>query len=64
MPKRKAQLEYVGHLKFLAQQYDLTTIPDNETAMKDAAAIMPLLRLAANLLTDESSRGKFGTVEI
>ena len=51
MPKKK-RFEYVGHLKFSAQQYDLTSIPDNETAMKDTAAIMPLIRMAAVLLTD------------
>jgi hypothetical protein len=52
MPKKK-RIEYVGHLRFGGQHYDLGSIPDNETAMKDAASIMPLIRIAAVLLTDD-----------
>jgi hypothetical protein len=49
-------MEYVGNLKFDPSPYDLASLPDNETAMKDAAAIMPLLRIAAVLVGD-SDRG-------
>lgn len=51
MPKTK-RIAYVGGLKFAAQQYDLASIPDNERAKKDAAAIIPLIRLAAVLVRD------------
>ena len=43
-------MEYMGGLKFPAQKYDLTTIPDNERAAKDAAAMMPWVRMAALFL--------------
>ena len=52
MPKKKKHMKYIGNLKFDAQQYDLASIPDNETAKKDAEAIMPLIRVAAVLLND------------
>jgi hypothetical protein len=40
-------IEYIGHLKFEAQEYDLKSLPTNERAAQDAADIMPLIRTAA-----------------
>lgn len=52
-PKRRLKqqpMEYVGALKFPAQEYDLTSMPNNERAARDAAAMMPWIRLSALFL--------------
>jgi hypothetical protein len=46
------QMEYLGTLKFPAQAYDLASIPDNERAGRDAADMMPWIRLSALFLRD------------
>ena len=45
------QLEYVGDLKFEAQDYDLKSIPTNKEAAKAAAEMMPWMRTAALMLS-------------
>jgi hypothetical protein len=52
-PKKRLKqrpMEYVGALKFPAQEYDLASMPDNERAARDAAAMMPWVRLSALFL--------------
>ena len=48
-------MEYLGGLSFPAQDYDLHSIPNNERAGRDAAAMMPYIRMCALFLhqTDE-----------
>ena len=55
-----AAMEYIGGLKFPAQEYDLASIPNNERAGKDAAAMMPYIRMAALFLheSDEELEAK------
>lgn len=43
-------MEYIGALKFEAEDFDLTSLPDNKRAARDAAAIMPYIRMSALLL--------------
>lgn len=43
-------MEYMGGLKFPAQEYDLSSIPNNDRAGSDAAAMMPFIRMAAVFL--------------
>lgn len=53
-------MEYIGGLKFPAQEYDLTSIPDNKRAARDAAAMMPYIRMSALFLleSDEDLEAK------
>ena len=44
------QLEYVGGLKFEAQDFDLKSIPTNKEAAKAAVRIMPWVRVASLML--------------
>jgi hypothetical protein len=47
----KAKLmEYIGGLKFPAQEYDLASIPENDRAGRDASSMMPYIRLSAVFL--------------
>ena len=52
MTKKQKRIEYVGSVKFAAQKYDLKSLPTNERAAQDAAAIMPLMRMAAVFIND------------
>ena len=45
-------MKYLGALRFSALEYDLTSIPDNERAGRDAAAMMPWIRLSAVFLLE------------
>ena len=54
--KRRQPMEYVGGLKFPAQEYDLSSIPDNDRAGRDAAAMMPWVRLAALFLHENDDQ--------
>jgi hypothetical protein len=50
-PMAKATaMEYLGGLKFQAQEYDLASIPDNDRAAADAASMMFYIRMSALLL--------------
>ena len=40
-------MEYLGRLKFQAAEYDLTSIPDNDRAARDAASMMVYIRVSA-----------------
>jgi hypothetical protein len=51
MAKAKA-MKYIGGLKFPAQEYDLASIPDNERAARDAASMMPYIRMSAVFLME------------
>jgi hypothetical protein len=60
-PMAKATaMEYVGGLKFQAQDYDLASIPDNDRAAADAASMMFYIRMSAILLhqSDEELEAK------
>jgi hypothetical protein len=61
MPKLKAvenrpPMEYIGSLKFPAQKYDLASMPDNERAARDAATMMPWVRLSAFFLCESDEQ--------
>jgi hypothetical protein len=45
-------MEYIGALKFPAQEYDLSSISDNKRAASDAAAMMPYIRMSALFLLE------------
>jgi hypothetical protein len=45
-------MEYLGALKFQAQEYDLASIPDNDRAAADAADMMFFIRMSALLIRD------------
>lgn len=45
-------MEYLGGLKFPAQHYDLKSIPNNDRAAKDAASMMPYIRISALFLLE------------
>ncbi len=49
---KATSMEYLGSLKFPAQQYDLSSIPNNDRAAQDAAAMMPFVRMAAVFLLE------------
>jgi hypothetical protein len=50
--KSPDQMESLGGLKFPAQEYDLAGIPDNDRAGRDAASMMPYIRLSAVFLRE------------
>ena len=63
---KTSAMEYLGGLTFPAQEYDLASIPNNERAAQDAAAMMPYIRMAALLLheSDEELEAKVRSSDI
>ena len=52
---KAAAMEYLGGLKFQAQDYDLASIPDNDRAAAAAASMMFYMRMAALFLRESDA---------